>query len=257
MSKASLSYDEVIQGNIDLHRIEAYYYDVIHSNLFNRAEQKRLFHRLSIVRKQVKGNVALDFACGTGNVAEKLLKLGFNVTAVDISPDMIEVLKIKLISYLKKGKLRVIVQNIDKQPLPCQFDLITVNSALHHLPDYQATLKRLLSCLKPKGLLYIDNEPVKIAKPNLPTKLLMVLNAYLYNFAMQFYHNKLPKRDYTHADVHEFVDSALIIQTLQRAGCKIVVDFFRSKWEWIDTPVSWILNHVKQPDIVSIIAKKR
>lgn len=71
----NLNYDEVIQGNIELHKLEASYYDVIHYEIWDKKEQTRLKYMLkqilTLLPKQHDIS-ALDFGAGTGNITEKL-----------------------------------------------------------------------------------------------------------------------------------------------------------------------------------------
>lgn len=86
---------------------------------------------------------ALDFGAGTGNITEKLLKLGFEVTAIDISQEMCRILKAKNKTALREGRLRVWNVNFDKTRITDRFDLVACYSVLHHLPDYIGTIRKL------------------------------------------------------------------------------------------------------------------
>jgi len=44
-----------------------------------------------IISRHVTGNQAVDFGCGTGRSSRFLKRLGFNVTGIDISSDMLEI----------------------------------------------------------------------------------------------------------------------------------------------------------------------
>jgi predicted TPR repeat methyltransferase len=45
----------------------------------------------SILTRHVTGRRALDFGCGTGRSTRFLRNLGFNVTGIDISEDMLQI----------------------------------------------------------------------------------------------------------------------------------------------------------------------
>ena len=88
---------EVLQGNIKVHRIEAPHYEQWHPEIFNAYEQFLIHHDLALIcslfsrhRLQV-----LDIGCGTGNLALKFLQGGHQVDGVDISREMLEVLRYK------------------------------------------------------------------------------------------------------------------------------------------------------------------
>lgn len=44
-----------------------------------------------IISRHVSGNLAIDFGCGTGRSTRLLKQLGFEVTGINISSDMIEI----------------------------------------------------------------------------------------------------------------------------------------------------------------------
>ena len=164
-----LSLDEDLQerireANVALHRFEAKYYELVHPEVYNRYEQKRLNSTLKMVDKLVVDNrerskKALDFGAGTGNLTGKLLQMGYKVTAIDISMEMCKILEKKYKNYLESKRLIVINSpiedvNFDKD----EFDLITCYSVLHHLPDYVDALQRLSGFLKKGGVMYLDHE---------------------------------------------------------------------------------------------------
>lgn len=140
-----LEYDAVIECNVAVHQKEAEYYDFIHTEIYNKQEQKRLLQLLQALTAQVENQTftALDFGAGTGNITKKLLTLGYTVTAIDISPDMCRKLCQKQAAMIKSQRLRVLNINLDKTDLQGQYDLVTGYSVIHHLPDYLKTIKKL------------------------------------------------------------------------------------------------------------------
>ncbi len=153
-------HQKILKSNLDVHRMEAPLYNRIHSEIFNAWEQHRLSNSL---REHVsslpdpKGR-ALDLGCGTGNVTEKLLKLGLQVEAVDLSPDMTRLLKERFSEPIQQGRLQVYTGTLETLPLSGPYDLITMYSVLHHLPDYLSTVESCLRLLRPGGLLWVDHE---------------------------------------------------------------------------------------------------
>ena len=149
------------EANVEFHRFEAKYYELIHPEIFNRIEQKRLVSTLRKVDKLIDDNQkkALDFGAGTGNLTCKLLNMGYEVTAVDISAEMCELLKDRYVSYLRNKRLRVINSKIEDISFSRdKFDLITCYSVLHHLPDYVDVIRKLTFLLKKGGVVYLDHE---------------------------------------------------------------------------------------------------
>ena len=135
--------DQIHQANVAVHRFEAPYYEILHPEVYSRQEQKRITAKLKAIDQQIAGNQknALDVGAGTGNLTGKLLKMGYNVTATDISPEMCLILKKKFAVYLP-DKLTVINSPIESLSFgQGKFDLITFYSVLHHLPDYPSALR--------------------------------------------------------------------------------------------------------------------
>jgi SAM-dependent methyltransferase len=176
---------QILDENIKLHKIEARYYDLIHPEEFNWYEQSRIRKDLRFIRGKFEGGpLILDLGCGTGNLSIKLLELGCSVWGVDISPDMVEVLK-KKIPGGSGDKTRLFVQNVDEFISGCQqrFDCIVASSVLHHLPDHIQTLEKALELLKPGGWLYITHEPTKnaLGKDPVLRKILWQVDNLIYN----------------------------------------------------------------------------
>ena len=96
----------------------------------------------------------LDFGCGTGLLAARLSELAGQVVALDPSEKMIAVLQ-------RKGLDKVIaIQGLLEDSLIATypglregFDLIVASSALAFVPDFENTLARLATLLKPGGKL--------------------------------------------------------------------------------------------------------
>ena len=142
--------NKIIKANKELYKKEAEYYDRIHSEIFNRKEQRRLFTSLFEYALVSKRNKALDVGAGTGNVTSHLIDLGYKVTAVEPSKELAKILSIK--------GIKVINKDIDSIKFKEKFDLITIYSVLHHLPNPYKTLDKLCRLLKKNGIIYIDHE---------------------------------------------------------------------------------------------------
>jgi SAM-dependent methyltransferase len=103
----------------------------------------------------LRGRRVLDVGCGTGKSFLPLLERGFEVTACDISPEMVEIAQ-------QKAGSRVDVHVADMRRLPQlgEFDLITaLDDAINHLLDPGEVYDALTSIrenLAPGGLLIFD-----------------------------------------------------------------------------------------------------
>lgn len=265
MSK--LSYDEIIEGNIELHRKEAKFYDCIHSEIWNRQEQKRLLRSLEFAVSQIDRNCfeAIDFGAGTGNITEKLLDLGFRVLAIDISKEMCEILEAKNKGAVCEKKLRILNVNFDKTQLTGSFDLVTCYSVLHHLPNYTRTIEKLSHLLKEGGVLYVDHEPpCTHTKQRTRPRILKRVVMFVYYRINDLLHNlylhgiKTPQLDYIQADIHATLNCEHIKGILEREHLKpIKFDTYYSQETWLKTPLTFLHKMIVGTNVTVIVAKKQ
>ncbi|NUM73575.1 class I SAM-dependent methyltransferase [candidate division KSB1 bacterium] len=164
----SASQQEILTANKLHHANEAEVYDIHHGEIFNNYAQLNLRRVLKFCVRtlfDLLGNRelrVLDCACGTGNLSEKLLQYNVEVDALDISPEMLTVLRKKL-NGLAKNRYRTIVDDIDTfvQTTPTNsYDFITFSAALHHLPSYEETFKECIRILRRPGMILVYHEPL-------------------------------------------------------------------------------------------------
>ena len=103
----------------------------------------------------LRGHRLLDVGCGTGKSFMPLLERGFDVTACDISPEMVE------LAQQKSGdRADVYVADMRRLPVFGEFDLITcIDDAINHLLDPGEVYEAFASMrenLAPGGLLIFD-----------------------------------------------------------------------------------------------------
>lgn len=132
-------------------------YDGNHPEIFNEVEQARLrdsLHRL-VSESGVNEPHALDLGAGSGNVTAHLLDLGARVTAAEVSPHFIDLLQRRFGDAVET----VHINGVDLEGLPdSAFDIVTLYSVLHHIPDYLAIVEEIARVLRPGGLVYFDHE---------------------------------------------------------------------------------------------------
>jgi predicted TPR repeat methyltransferase len=101
----------------------------------------------------------MDFGAGTGLITAQIVPLVQKVTAVDVSPAMLEQL---LAKHDLKGKVETLCQDITRKPLGRKFDVIVSAMAMHHIQDTDRMVQSLAEHLKPGGqvaLADLDSEP--------------------------------------------------------------------------------------------------
>jgi 2-polyprenyl-3-methyl-5-hydroxy-6-metoxy-1,4-benzoquinol methylase len=100
--------------------------------------------------KILAGKKILELGCGTGYFTKELVKTGGNITAIDISPDLINVARSKVSA--KNVEFRI-ENAYDMYFSDNQFDSIIGSSVLHHL-DINRALKECFRVLRKGGTIY-------------------------------------------------------------------------------------------------------
>ncbi len=91
----------------------------------------------------------LELGCGTGYFTRELVKLKVHVTAIDISPELIEVAK----SEIKSENVSFEVQNAYEMTYGSnQFNAVIGSSVLHHL-EIEKAVTEIFRVLKPGGMI--------------------------------------------------------------------------------------------------------
>ncbi len=106
------------------------------------------------------GMVAVDLGCGSGQLAIPLAARGAQVTAVDVSPQMVQRLQERIGAMELEGTVNADVSSIEQLTFaPGSVDLVVSNYALHHLRDgdKEAVVRAAASWLRPGGRLVIGD----------------------------------------------------------------------------------------------------
>lgn len=99
-----------------------------------------------------EGKDVLDVACGTGVlIPDYLARNVASVTAVDISSKMIKIAQKKF----PQQNVYMICGDIETIQLSQKYDNIVVYNAFPHFAEPQALVKRLITLLKPNGMLTV------------------------------------------------------------------------------------------------------
>ncbi len=107
----------------------------------------------------LKGLKVLDAGCGTGWYSAYMQTQGAEVTALDDTPEMLE-----LTHTRTQGNVTTLKANL-AEPLVLaseHFDLVLSTMTLHYLKDWEAIFKEFARVLKPQGLfIFSSHHPFK------------------------------------------------------------------------------------------------
>ncbi len=163
MQSAEPIRDEVISANIAFYRDIAEKYDQYESCASEKYYQQMLDADLDKMQIQLPaGSIhCLDCGGGSGNLTLKLLKRGWKVTVVDVSPHMLELSKAKVRA---SGYCAEFVNDSIENYLSCNdhfFSMITFSSVLHHLYSPVSVIKEVAMNVRPGGFFYSNFDPVR------------------------------------------------------------------------------------------------
>ncbi|MBA2380335.1 MAG: class I SAM-dependent methyltransferase [Blastocatellia bacterium] len=103
----------------------------------------------------------LDLGAGEGSVTVPFLELGAEVVAVDISHSQLALLKLRCEKYSERLRVREEDINETLSTVDEDFDVIVVNSFLHHVPDYLGMIQEAVQRLKPGGQFFSFHDPLR------------------------------------------------------------------------------------------------
>ncbi len=104
-----------------------------------------------------------DFGCGSGEMACRLGRMGYRVTGLDVSPELIDLARERAKLDGVEDRVSFIVADGASATLPKnEFDAVLAMSVIHHLP-LEAGLDTLEGLLKPGGRIAFQ-EPVAFLK---------------------------------------------------------------------------------------------
>ena len=111
----------------------------------------------NFVSQYVKpGSRVLEVGCGTGRITNVLLGIAESVTAVDVSDEMLKVLRSKLGQPEHLTLIRSSIYDIPKQLLQADFDVCISLRTLSHLNEIEKALEIMVGTIMPGGQALID-----------------------------------------------------------------------------------------------------
>ena len=103
----------------------------------------------------------LDVGCGSGWLSEYFARLGYEVTGIDISDELIAMARERVarvpynVDHETLMRCRFITHDVETAPLPEKFDAVICYDSLHHFENERAVFRHLSAMLDLGGLLFI------------------------------------------------------------------------------------------------------
>lgn len=144
-----------VNGQTDFDAVASVYDDSLPAHVMEHYIRKRV----EFVREHVPaGSAILDVGCGTGMLAERLLREGYDVTGADPFPAMLERMR------ARDSRLKTVHASGQDLPFPdSTFDFTYCVAVMHHIAtpqDVHATLVEMCRVTKPGGLVMVwDHNP--------------------------------------------------------------------------------------------------
>lgn len=124
-------------------------------------DDSRRIERAKIISNEIRKNLGgvklnkgLEFGCGTGLITFNLTDLFNDVTLIDISSEMIEVVNEKIEKF-NLNNSKAISCDLMKSDNLEKYDCIYTSMAMHHIIDIEEMLNRFYEVLNEKGKLCI------------------------------------------------------------------------------------------------------
>jgi len=125
-------------------------YDLI-TRLLSYGQDRRWKRQLVEMAAARPGMHALDVACGTGDIAFDVARQGAVVIALDLTPRMLQLARVKRTSG---DRVVFVAGDMTSLPFPdCAFDVVTTGYGLRNVPLLAGALGEIKRVLKPGGVL--------------------------------------------------------------------------------------------------------
>ncbi|MBA4017518.1 MAG: SAM-dependent methyltransferase [Pirellula sp.] len=112
-------------------------------------------------KKYVDKPVVLDLGAGEGSVTLPFLELGAKVVAIDISETQLEALSKRCERFGDNLEVRCEDINDALKDKGAKYDIIVVNSFLHHVPDFLGMIQECAALLNPHGQFFSFQDPLR------------------------------------------------------------------------------------------------
>ncbi|MFP3909274.1 MAG: class I SAM-dependent methyltransferase [Archaeoglobaceae archaeon] len=121
----------------------------VHDKFFSFFQDEELIWREFLIGKLGDCQKILEMGCGTGNLTKILVKAGYHVTAVDISPQMLR-------KFASNNGCQILLGDAENPPFKeDSFDAVICRNLMCTLPEPEKTLHNWSKLLKQGGKLCI------------------------------------------------------------------------------------------------------
>ncbi len=104
-------------------------------------------HRFCREADALPGELFVDLAAGTGDIAARLLRPGREMVLIDPSTEMLKIAQRRL-----GGRCRYLVGSAESMPLPdASVDVLTISFGIRNATDMEQALREIARVLKPGG----------------------------------------------------------------------------------------------------------
>ena len=130
-------------------------------NIAKKWDNPRRIERAKIIAKEISRSLdnveiksAMEFGCGTGLIAFNLVDNIKNLTLIDNSEEMIQVVNKKISDFNFKN-VKSICDNITDMKIKDTYDAIYSSMSLHHIVNVKKIIRKLYYLLNVNGVLCI------------------------------------------------------------------------------------------------------
>ena len=140
------------------HDNSAKYYDFVFERRFGAMYSDLTQKNLSKIRSLVLNGKILDFGAGTGRISITLANTGYEVTAVDCSPEMLVELNRKVQDQNLNIETHLTLTDIISKDFDLAIGIFTVLAYIKTQTELKALFQNIYNSLKPGGLFMFDIE---------------------------------------------------------------------------------------------------
>jgi glycosyltransferase involved in cell wall biosynthesis/ubiquinone/menaquinone biosynthesis C-methylase UbiE len=160
---------KVIIANQEFYREIASKYDRYETGTSDALVQKKLEDDLDKIGSYFaslgRPPSCLDCGGGTGNLTLKMCARGWTVTVVDVSGEMLDLLREKAHAQgYTPTLIRAPIERFLKSSLET-FDFVAFSAVLHHLHSYASIVEQVASRVRAGGVFYSNYDPVVPKRP--------------------------------------------------------------------------------------------